>query len=326
MASRSAEAYCLSDDDIKRVAGKTGLLITRYPDLNKFPTWKDFMSNRAQAAAVLFLVQSESSGHWIAAFNGPDNSAHVWDPMGMPLDKQRSVISPDKRSELGEEQPQFARLLATAKAAGMSVCVNHTEFQEFAPSVNTCGRWVGMRVLHRNKTDAEFLRFVRASATAAGCTDPDDWVVEVTNPKIGGSLAAWDDGYTGGAFDAFYDTLMSKDMSGLRRDIECEIDRVGVGGALATNLITRAVREATTTHNPRAQQAFVDSAVSGWKNVAARLPTMSGGQFWMALQSATKNNSLIGGAQDGVSSCYTSRFKLCNISVFYTCADVVVFR
>ena len=107
--------YCLSDSDVKKVAGSTGLLITRYPELARYTSWSDFMSNRARAAAVLFLVQGPTSGHWMAAFDGPDSTAHVWDPLGMPLDAQRGEISAQKRAELGEHDAQFARLLATAE-------------------------------------------------------------------------------------------------------------------------------------------------------------------------------------------------------------------
>ena len=179
--------YCLSDSDVKRVAGNTGLLITRYPELQRFATWDDFLANAAHAAAVLFLVQGPTSGHWIAAFDGPDNTAQVWDPLGMPLDSQRGEISANKREQLGEKEPQFARLLATASAAGKRPVVNHVEFQEFSPSINTCGRWVGLRILHRDKTDAEFKAFVMEKVKAAGCSSPDAWVTQYTNPRLVGA-------------------------------------------------------------------------------------------------------------------------------------------
>ena len=300
--STSSEAYCLSDDDVRRVAGKTGLLITRYPELSKYATWDDFMHNQAQAAAVLFLVQSATSGHWMAAFNGPDNTAYVWDPLGLPLDKQRAVLTAEKRSELGEDQAEFARLLASAKAAGKKVSVNHTEFQEFAPSVNTCGRWVGMRVLHRNKNDASFRNFVLTAMRNAGLEDPDAWIVEATNPKIGGGMPAWDDTYSGGAFDAFYDDLLDRDATTLQRTIECEIDRVGTGGALAAGLVTRAAQEAATAFDPDEQRSFLQNVSSAWERVQKTSPKMSGGEFWSALQSIVTNRTFRGAGSNGVSS------------------------
>ena len=178
--------YCLSDSDVKRVAGSTGLLIIRYPELSRFATWDEFMQNQARAAAVLFLVQGPTSGHWIAAFDGPDATAQVWDPLGMPLDSQRNELSASKRNALGENEAQFARLLATAEAAGKRPCINHVEFQEFSPSINTCGRWVGLRILHRDKTDTQFKAFVLGKVKAAGMRSPDEWVTQYTNPKLSG--------------------------------------------------------------------------------------------------------------------------------------------
>ena len=297
MASTSSVAYCLSDTDVKRIAGRTGLLITKYPDLADFENWNEFMSNRAKAAAVLFLVQSESSGHWMAAFNGPDNTAHVWDPLGLPLDKQREVISSEKRSELGEKKAEFARLLATATSSGMTASVNHTEFQEFGPSINTCGRWVGMRILHRNKTDAEFKQLVESSVRASGCKTPDEWIVVATNPKVaGGSLTAWDDTFNGGAFDAFYDKITSNDARSMKENIVCEIDRVGVGGSLAKNIIARVVDDATF----EGRLGLTDGASKAevlrqWSAVASKKKSMSGGEFWSALTTFAKRQRLVGG-------------------------------
>ena len=189
MSNKRTEAYCLSDTDVKRVAGNTGLSILKYPDLANFADWDAFMRNKAHAAAVLFLVQSENSGHWIAAFNGPKRTAHVWDPLGMALDGQRAQVAPGQLRALGEQEPQFGRLLATAERAGYSICVNHAEFQDFKPSVNTCGRWVGLRILHRNKTDAQFKAFVSAGMARAKTQDADAWITAVTTPKlVGGQM------------------------------------------------------------------------------------------------------------------------------------------
>ncbi|NDC56179.1 MAG: hypothetical protein EBZ69_05135, partial [Alphaproteobacteria bacterium] len=105
----------------------------------------------------------------------------------MALDAQRSELSPDKLKELGQTKPQFARLLATAKADGQIPVVNHVEFQDFRPSVNTCGRWVGLRILHRDKTDAQFKQFVLSKVRESSCSTPDEWVVQYTNPTLTGS-------------------------------------------------------------------------------------------------------------------------------------------
>lgn len=289
--NREEEEYCLSDSDIRRVAGRTGLLILRYPELAKFATWKDFMKNRAHAAAVLFLVQSERSGHWLAAFDGPQNTAYVWDPLGMPLDGQRAVISPEARSALGEERGEFARLLATAQTAGKKVCVNHTEFQEFSPSVNTCGRWVAMRLLHRNKNDAEFKALVMDGVRRMGAESPDAWITLVTNPKLeGGGLACFDEDPTsvGGAMQL--ERVAQTDPSFLQNYIECEIDRVGTGGAFASSVLHQLVREASGLEEADGLRQWPASQVlqeaqQSWQT--ARGGCLSGAAFWRGLRGAS---------------------------------------
>ena len=172
MDSKIAKA--LSGDEVNRAAGG-GVKIIRYPDLASVSTWADLCSSEAQAAAVLFCVESPTSGHWLAAFTSADG-AHVFDPIGVALDAERTYISKGQQALLGETQPQFARLLDTFDGP---THVSKTDYQRNAPGVNTCGRWVALRIKNKNLTDAQFARWVSGSARKAGLDD-DSWVVSVS--------------------------------------------------------------------------------------------------------------------------------------------------
>ena len=92
--------------------------------------------------------------------------------------------------------------------------VNHEEFQDLSPSINTCGRWVGLRILHRDKTDAQFKAFVMGKVKEAGAASPDDWVTDYTSPKLSGAGLG---SVTGGTVCAWLDdvsTVMGGNMSG----------------------------------------------------------------------------------------------------------------
>lgn len=175
------KAAMLTDADIRRVSGIDDLRIVRYPELKSFRTWDDFLSNKGRAAAVLFLTENDTTGHWLAAFDGPGQSAVVFDPLGLGVDAERKLLSPQKNAALGQAEPEFARLLVTAEQAGKRPTVNHTDFQEFKASVNTCGRWTALRLAKRNLTPAEFSSFVRSAMKEEGCTNADDWVTRATS-------------------------------------------------------------------------------------------------------------------------------------------------
>ena len=71
----------------------------------------------------------------------------------------------------------------------MKPAVNHTDFQEFKASVNTCGRWVALRIARRNLSPADFSRYVRDSMRSSGCRNADEWVTKVTQAASGGTTA-----------------------------------------------------------------------------------------------------------------------------------------
>jgi hypothetical protein len=139
------------------------------------------MLGPAGAAAVLFLTESATSGHWLAAFNGPDNTAHIFDPLGIGLDKQKDELGAEKASELGQDRAEFSRLLKTTSRRPV---VNHEDFQAFNPQVQTCGRWVGLRIAARKLKDPQFKAMVEKGTKATGAGSADEWVTKVTNPTL----------------------------------------------------------------------------------------------------------------------------------------------
>ena len=166
----AAVAKALSGDEVQKAAGG-GIKVLRYPDLREFKTWDEFMDCPAKAAAVLFLVESETSGHWIAVFDAPDGP-HVFDPIGIALDAERSRISHSERKQLDENEPQLARLLKTTRGPAH---VSRVDYQKDTGGVNTCGRWVALRIRHKHLSDTDFADQVHQAVSASGLT-PDAWV------------------------------------------------------------------------------------------------------------------------------------------------------
>lgn len=162
----------LSGDQVQKAAG--GCTIVRYPDLAQFPTWTDFMAHCKGRAAVLFCTDSPTDGHWLAAWDGSDGP-HVFDPLGLALDAERKLIGADAAEELGQDNPEFKRLLEGAKCH-----VSRFDYQSDKPGVNTCGRWAALRLKNADATDPEFKDWVLRSAKAAGMENNlDAWVVSI---------------------------------------------------------------------------------------------------------------------------------------------------
>lgn len=185
----------LSDEEVAALAGG-GVKTLSYADLKKIGTWDELVTCPAQAAAVLFPIEDEHTGHWLGVWNGPDNTAHIFDPMGTGLDEQRKEIGTRQAEVLGVNRPEFKRLLATTHRKPV---VSRVRFQMASPSIQTCGRWVAMRLKHRNMTDAEFNDFVHEQMREDGLTSSDKWVAEETAPQLDGGTASY---VTGGGLYA----------------------------------------------------------------------------------------------------------------------------
>jgi hypothetical protein len=167
-------AHSLSEDEIRALV-KEPITVCRYPDLSRYRTAQEVLNNPSRSAAVLFLTTSGTDGHWMAFFENA-GGLHVFDPLGGKLDSELHKITPAKRVALGQTRPEFTRLFSTFDGPKF---VSHYDFQDDEPGVNTCGRWVALRIHKRDMSDADFKAFVMASAKAANLS-MDEWITTVT--------------------------------------------------------------------------------------------------------------------------------------------------
>jgi len=165
-----AETKELSGDEVKAASHVPGIQVCTYPELARFQSW-DAALGSAGALIVLFLTQSANEGHWTTMFKGGGGN-EFFDPLGLAMDSERRIIGSAQAQSLGESQPQYSRLAATASSP---VTVSRTDFQRNAPDINTCGRWVACRLQNRRMSDPEFRAWVGQQVAAFG-GDADAWV------------------------------------------------------------------------------------------------------------------------------------------------------
>ena len=92
---------------------------------------------------VIILVESEeNSGHWCLCLRYDDDIIEQFDSYSGKIDNEMKYISSDKKSQLGEENNELAHLLKDKK-----VVVSKYRFQKLSSDVDTCGKWVLLRLL-----------------------------------------------------------------------------------------------------------------------------------------------------------------------------------
>ena len=164
----------LSDSDIRRILGRDIKIIT-YPDLGKMRSISQCFDKKGRCI-MLYLTQSETSGHWICMLSKKDGIEY-FDPYGEPPESALKTISEEEKEQYGESVPYLTNLL---KASGRKVIYNKHPFQKDKANVATCGRHSVVRCLYAPDT----LKKYKAVMDASGMS-PDDFVSALTAPTIG---------------------------------------------------------------------------------------------------------------------------------------------
>lgn len=127
-----------------------------YPDLNNMTDILDVLPNPLYACFIL-LKTSENSGHWTCLCRN-QNHIYYFDSYGVAPDGELTRISANLRYELNESQKSLTRLLHTIPH-GFTFSYNSTQFQEYSPTINTCGKWseVFAKCIFKGLTIDDFL-------------------------------------------------------------------------------------------------------------------------------------------------------------------------
>jgi hypothetical protein len=161
--------YPLSDDDIRHVLGSDIKILT-YPDLEGMRSIDNCFDDKGRCI-LLFLTESETSGHWCCMMNKPDG-IYFWDPYGDAPEEQKENIPDSRLQQLDMDQPLLTSLMRQSKRP---VYYNSHQYQKDGRGINTCGRWCVTRLLYAPKSEEEFLKVVKKSKL-----NPDEFVVGLT--------------------------------------------------------------------------------------------------------------------------------------------------
>lgn len=145
--------YAFSEDDIRALCGNIPIL--RYPELANMSEPEDLFQGNV-GAALLFLTDGPSDGHWIAVLDKPDHY-EVFDSFGSAIDGQRNWLDKSSLLEFGQTAPLLSRLL---KGEGKKVIHNTKKLQK--DDADTCGRYVAARIVRASTSLPDFIEELEA--------------------------------------------------------------------------------------------------------------------------------------------------------------------
>ena len=173
-AEARAQAYALSDTDIKRLLGGS-IKITTYSDLENTHNVNELFDGKGRA--ILFFPQdNESSGHWCCMIK-KGREIEFFDPYGDEPDAQKDGIPMRKLEQMNMDKPLLADLLSDS---GYRVIFNKVQLQKLKNDVQTCGRHCVTRLLYSAYPIKRYREIIDKSGLTA-----DEFVVDKTIDNLG---------------------------------------------------------------------------------------------------------------------------------------------
>jgi hypothetical protein len=165
--------YFASNEDIKRCIGCSDEHIMKYSELANYNSLEQLLPNTVDYKIIL-VETNRNSGHWVCVLR-KGNVIECFNSYGIPIDSEFKYIPDWIERWLGEDTRYLTNLIKASK--GFTVVSNKVPFQENINGINTCGRWVILRIeLHRlGYSLDEFVKVIQ-SASSKQDLEPDELV------------------------------------------------------------------------------------------------------------------------------------------------------
>ena len=167
MNKRNKMNYSITNTDIENYLMSPN--IVKYGDISNMDGIDELFNGNCY---VIILVESEeNSGHWCCCLRYDDDIIEQFDSYGGKIDNEMRYISSDQKLKLGEENNELANILK-----GYKVVVSKYRFQKLSSDVDTCGKWVLLRllmfILGHMEID-EFTTWFKKLAKEEGCSNDE---------------------------------------------------------------------------------------------------------------------------------------------------------
>lgn len=142
----------LTDGDLRRyLGGSVGGNIIKYSDLVNYNSITDLLPDPKSYKIILIENEDFNKGHWVAVMryfdkqNDNADTIEFFNSYGKNADKQKSVIGSCRNAVLGQTENYLSKLIKN-RPKDLKYVWNKTPFQKQKVGVNTCGRWLILRI------------------------------------------------------------------------------------------------------------------------------------------------------------------------------------
>lgn len=153
----------ISDDDITKYLGNEGhKKIIKYSDMKNYKDIDELLPNYNDYRII--LIENElNSGHWVVIMKYKINNEPTiewFNSYGMRPSGDLNFINKYINKILGQGYDDFDNLLEDAKTK-YNVIYNKKRFQSTLKGVNTCGRWILLRIIMMKFYGMDLYKFIK---------------------------------------------------------------------------------------------------------------------------------------------------------------------
>lgn len=139
----------ISDNDLIRYLGdEVNEKIIKYADLSNYKNINELLP-KLNDYRIILIESEHNSGHWVCLLKYKIKDKPVieyFNSYGMKMGTDLNFISSVMNALLGQGKNDLDKLLDTAKN-DIEIIYNKKRFQSNNQKVNTCGRWVLLRII-----------------------------------------------------------------------------------------------------------------------------------------------------------------------------------
>lgn len=161
--------YSLSDIDLRNNINSN---IVSYSDIKKYKNIDDLLGNDNKC--IILYETKKNSGHWTCLYK-VEKTIFFFDSYGNNIDLQLKFIPKQINESLGQDHKKLIELLYNSP---YKVEFNEYKLQKLKKDINTCGRWVLIRLMYPNISIKYFKNLF--SKKLIGEISPDKMIYELT--------------------------------------------------------------------------------------------------------------------------------------------------
>ena len=159
-------------DILRKLKGKTNIVY--YEDLHKYSEINQLFKNNS--CVLLYKIQP-TFGHWTALIKN-NFGIEFFDPYGSLPDETKTVIDKYFLKQTNQYENYLCDLLYK-ESFTTPIEFNHYKFQHKGKNINTCGKHVICRIIHKDLSLEQYNQFIKSMGI-----NPDEYVTQLYDSII----------------------------------------------------------------------------------------------------------------------------------------------